>query len=61
MPAIGIPSWFLDIDVYQEFIEPQAFDSSDIETRVMDLATRSYAFFRWVVNDDFLIACGGRP
>lgn len=29
--------------------------------RVMDLATRAYGFFRWVVNDDFLKAFGGQP
>ena len=58
MPPINTPSWFLDIDVYQEFVELRTFGSGDIETRVMDLATRAYAFFRWVVNDKFLKACG---
>ena len=58
MPPIGTQSWFLDIDMYQEFDEPLTYDASDIETRVMDLATRAYAFFRWVVNDEFLRACG---
>ncbi len=60
MPPIAAPSWFLDIDVYQEFVQPQTFDPGDIETRVMDLATRVYGFFRWVVSDNFLRACGGK-
>lgn len=61
MPAIAAPSWFLDIDVYQQFAEPKIFDAGDIQGRVMDLATRAYGFFRWVVNDDFLKAFGGQP
>lgn len=60
MPPIGTPSWFLDIDVYKKFSQPQTFDSGDIETCVMDLATRAYGFFRWVVNDEFLRAYGGQ-
>ena len=60
MPLIGAPSWFLDIDVYQEFPKPPAFDAGDIESRVMALATRAYGFFRWVVSDEFLEACGAK-
>lgn len=59
MPPIGVASWFLDIDVYQEFSPPVSFVARDIEGRVMDLATRAYGFFRWVVSDEFLRTYGG--
>ena len=59
MPPISAPSWFLDIDVYNEFLQPEAFNAQEIETRVAKLAERAYGFFRWVVSDEFLKACGG--
>lgn len=59
MPPISVPSWFLDIDVYNEFTQLGAFDAEDIKTRITNLAGRAYGFFRWVTNDKFLIACGG--
>ena len=59
MPPISVPSWFLDVDAYKNFPEPEAFDVDTIRTHVAKLATRAYGFFRWVVNDDFLKACGG--
>ena len=60
MPPIGVPSWFLDTDVYQEYQPPEAFDAAEIENRVMSFATRAYGFFRWAVTDDFLRAYGGQ-
>ena len=60
MPAITKPSWFLDIDVYQQFTQPEVFNSNDIQERTMALATRAYGFFRWVVNEDFLRTHGGQ-
>lgn len=59
MPPISVPSWFLDVDTYKEFPEPDAFDSNSIKSHVTELATRAYGFFRWVVNDEFLKECGG--
>ena len=59
MPPIPVPSWFLDVDVYNEFKQPIVFNADEIETRVVKLATRAYGFFRWAVNDDFLRKCGG--
>lgn len=60
MPPISVPSWFLDIDAYNEFTQPEAFDADKIKSHVMKLATRTYGFFRWAVNDEFLKACGGK-
>ncbi len=59
MPPISAPSWFLDIDAYNEFAQPEVFDADKIKTRVDRLATRAYGFFRWAVNDEFLKTCGG--
>ena len=59
MPPISAPSWFLDVDVYNEFAQPKAFDADEIKTRITNLTTRAYGFFRWVMSDEFLIACGG--
>ena len=58
MPPIPEPSWFLDVDVYKEYEEPRAFDPQHIEEHVKSLAKRAYAFFRWVVSYDLLLACG---
>ncbi len=60
IPEISVPSWFLDIDVYNEFAQPEAFDADEIKCSVMKLATRAYGFFRWVMNNEFLKACGGK-
>ena len=59
MPPSEDPCWFLDTDAYQDFPDAHKFDSDEIAKRVSELATRSYGFFRWVVNDEFLRACGG--
>ena len=59
MPAIGVPSWFLDIDVYQEFDHSEEFNSEFIEDITMKLATRAYGFFRWATNSEFLKTYGG--
>ncbi|MDE0064108.1 MAG: TIGR04255 family protein [Gammaproteobacteria bacterium] len=60
MPPVAAPCWFLDTDAYLEFPDPRKFDSDKIATHVTELATRSYGFFRWVVNDAFLKACGAQ-
>ena len=59
MPAIAVPSWFFDIDTYQNFKEPIEFSHDGVRERTMQLATRSYGFFRWAVSDEFLKSYGG--
>ncbi|MCY3768633.1 MAG: TIGR04255 family protein [Gammaproteobacteria bacterium] len=59
MPPTSAPSWFLDVDLYIEFEQPEIFGADEIGTRVMKLTARAYGFFRWAVNDKFLRQCGG--
>ena len=59
MPAISEPSWFLDTDVFTEFSRSEKFVPAAIAGDVKAKADRCYAFFRWVVNDEFLTAYGG--
>ena len=59
IPPIDSPSWFLDIDVFEEYGNPENFDKRKIGSCINNLAKRSYGFFRWAVNDDFLRECGG--
>ncbi len=59
MPAISVPSWFLDIDTYQDFREPIELHANDVQKKTMELATRSHGFFRWATNDEFLRSYGG--
>lgn len=60
MPPINQPSWFLDTDVFAEFDQVVDFSSEVIGSKVMQLATRAYCFFRWAVNDEFLKSYGGK-
>ena len=59
MPQIEKPSWFLDIDVFNNFAESQTFEVNEIEARAKKLAKRAYGFFRWTVSTEFLEDCGG--
>lgn len=59
MPAIDIPSWYLDTDVFHAFDQPVEFANFNFPTKVLTFASRAYSFFRWVVNDDFLQLYGG--
>lgn len=59
MPPISVPSWFLDIDVYNDFQQPAAFRAQALDEQVRQMATRAYGLFRWVVNNQFLRVCGG--
>ena len=59
MPQIAEPSFFLDIDVFNNFTEVQNFEVDEIETRMKKLAKRAYGFFRWTVSNEFLRSCGG--
>lgn len=60
MPPISRPSWFLDIDVFQEFRNAEKFVPDDAAQIAMRLATRAYGFFRWAVSDEFLRLYGGK-
>ena len=59
MPAINADSWFLDVDVYEDYQKPLVFDANQIQQKAIALATRSYGVFRWAVKDDFLKVFGG--
>ena len=52
------PSWILDLDLFRS--APSVFDPEEIVTRARAYAERIYAFFRWVVTDDFLRRYGGQ-
>lgn len=51
------PSWILDLDLFRT--ESRAFDPGEIVETAQSYAERIYAFFRWVVTDDFLRRYGG--
>ena len=51
--------WVLDSDIQSEKYEN--FDPAQITHDTMVLTGRTYAFFRHVFNDKFLISCGGKP
>ena len=57
--AADARSWVLDLDAYST--EPVAFDPRVLASRAEALSQRVYRFFRWAVEDEFLIAHGGRP
>lgn len=57
--AAELASWVLDLDAYstaQIAFEPRAL--TEVATQ---LTERIYRFFRWAVQDEFLVAHGGRP
>jgi len=61
-PAIAgadVTSWVLDIDAYTR--EQGTFDASALTALAEHLCERIYRFFRWTVDDEFLVAHGGRP
>lgn len=45
-------SWILDLDMFN--LEPLPMDPALLVRRLDDFAQVNYAFFRWVVTDDFL-------
>ena len=51
--------WVLDSDIQSGKYE--GFDPVKIAHDTMVLTGRTYAFFRHVFNDKFLISCGGKP
>jgi uncharacterized protein (TIGR04255 family) len=52
-------SWVLDLDAYTR--DPMPFDPTALGARAQAGCERIYRFFRWVVQDQFLIAHGGQP
>lgn len=60
MPAIDLPSWYLDTDVFKTYDQPVEFATVDFSNSVSKLASGAYSFLRWVVNDDFLRVYGGK-
>ena len=60
MPPISSPSWFLDLDTFVDHqLAPVRFEADMIRTTALELATRSYCFFRWAVTNKFLKTFGG--
>ena len=51
-------SWILDSDIHSQ--KHSGFDPAKIASDTMALTGRTYAFFRYVFNDEFLISCGGK-
>ena len=51
-------SWILDSDIHSQ--KHSGFDPAKIASDTMALTGRTYAFFRHVFNDKFLISCGGK-
>lgn len=61
-PAIApadIRNWVLDLDVYTR--EPMPFDPVALAAQAESACERIYRFFRWAVQDQFLVAHGGQP
>lgn len=52
-------SWVLDLDAFTR--EPVPFEPAVIVARAEAGCERIYRFFRWAVNDAFLVAHGGQP
>lgn len=52
-------SWVLDLDASTR--EPMGFDPIALGARAESACERIYRFFRWAVNDEFLVAHGGQP
>lgn len=59
VPPAPARSWVLDLDAYTS--EPQPFEPTALTTRAERACEQIYRFFRWAVDDAFLVAHGGRP
>lgn len=57
--AAELRSWVLDLDAYS--IGQITFEPRSLTDVASKLTERIYRFFRWAVQDDFLVAHGGRP
>ncbi len=52
-------SWVLDLDAYTG--EPMPFEPVALGAKAESACERIYRFFRWAVDDSFLVAYGGQP
>jgi uncharacterized protein (TIGR04255 family) len=52
-------SWVLDLDAFTR--EPMPFEPVAIGAKAEAACERIYRFFRWAVDDAFLVAHGGQP
>lgn len=60
LTPIPHPSWFLDVDVYTEALEPgKLVETLAVQDVAHALATRAYAVFKWATNEKFDAAFGG--
>ena len=59
IPPHPAPCWILDSDIQTGKYE--SFDPDQIAKDTKVLTERTYAFFRHVFNEKFLISCGGKP
>ncbi len=55
--ATNVRSWVLDLDAYST--QQVSFEPRTLAERTEALSQRIYRFFRWAVQDEFLIAHGG--
>ncbi len=58
LPGLSTSSWILDMDSFRT--GSGAFTAAAVSSAALELADRAYRFFRWVVNDDFLMRFGAR-
>lgn len=58
MAPIKEPSWLLDLDMWDG--EQRPFSSAQLSEMSGAYTNRVYSVFRWLVNDDFLRAHGGK-
>lgn len=61
MPAVPVPSVFLDMDASAEWRVPAIFDAARAEELVRKFAGRCYTLFRWSASDGLIEAFGGKP
>lgn len=53
-PATDSPSWLLDIDVFQEWSPPIAFDADFVDTHARQFADHAHSLFRWATTEEFI-------
>ena len=58
VPSVSETSWFLDIDVFTD-TELQRFDVDEVTAASDRSALHAYHFFRWAMNEDFILRRGG--
>jgi uncharacterized protein (TIGR04255 family) len=51
------PSWILDLDAYDDTRAP--FSDEAVMSKVAELSSTAYSFFRWAVKEEFIVRFGG--